>query len=176
MSNDTRYPIGRFQSRTELTADERRALIDEIAATPAAMREAVRGLTDAQLDTQYREGGWTLRQVAHHLPDSHMNAYCRMKFALTESEPTIRPYDEDAWARLADTRETPVEVSVALLESLHARWVTLLRSLRDEDFRRTFRHPDHEGMQTVDWIVAFYSWHGRHHTTHITSARERHGW
>ncbi len=176
MSDDPRYPAGRFQSRTELTGEERRALIDEIAAAPAALREAVRGLDDAQLDTPYRDGGWTLRQVVHHLPDSHLNAYCRVKLALTESEPTIRPYDEDAWAHLADTRDTPVEVSLALLESLHARWVTLLRSIEDEDFRRTFRHPEREGVQTLDWIVALYSWHGRHHTAHITSTRQRLGW
>lgn len=176
MSDDPRYPVGRFQSRTELNGEERRALIDEIAAAPAALREAVRGLDDAQLDTPYRDGGWTLRQVVHHIPDSHLNAYCRVKLALTENEPTIRPYDEDAWAQLSDTRDTPVEVSLALLESVHARWITLLRSLKDDDFRRTFRHPEREGVQTIDWIVARYSWHGRHHTAHITSTRERLGW
>lgn len=176
MSSDPRYPIGPFQRRDELSEDERRTMLDHIAATPARMREAVAGLSDEQLDTPYREGGWTARQVVHHVPDSHLNAYCRLKLALTENEPTIRPYDEDTWARLADSRETPVEVSLTLLESLHARWMTLFRSMKPEDFRRTFRHPEHGGIQTLDWLVAMYAWHGRHHVGHITSLRERMGW
>lgn len=176
MSIDPRFPIGPAPNRLELSSGERRAMIDEIAAAPARMREAVRGLTDAQLDTPYREGGWTLRQVVHHVPDSHLNAYCRLKLTLTESEPTIRPYDEASWAQLDDSRDTPVEVSLTLLESLHTRWVTLFRSLRDDDFARTFRHPEHGGTQTLDWLVAMYAWHGRHHAGHITSLRERHGW
>ena len=151
-------------------------MIDEIAAAPVRMREAVRGLSEQQLDTPYRDGGWTVRQVVHHVPDSHLNAYCRLKLALTEDEPTIRPYDEATWAELEDSRSTPIEVSLTLLESLHARWVGLLRSLKDDDFRRTFRHPEHGGVQTLDWLVAMYSWHGRHHVGHITSLRERHGW
>lgn len=174
--SDLSYPIGKFQPQSTLTPDERRAKIDEIAAAPARMREAVRGLDDAQLDTPYREGGWTLRQVVHHVPDSHLNAYCRLKLALTEDNPTIRPYDEGRWAELGDSRATPVEVSLTLLESLHARWVALLRSLQDEDFGRTFRHPDHAGTPTLDWLVSLYAWHGRHHAAHITSLRERSGW
>ena len=173
---DPRYPIGPFQSRTQLDAGERRDLIDDIAATPARMRAAVAGLTDAQLDTPYREGGWTLRQVVHHVPDSHMNAYMRVKLALTEEVPTIRPYDEALWAALDDSRTTPVATSLTLLESLHERWVGLLRGLDESDFRRTFRHPEHQGAQTIDWIVALYAWHGRHHTGHITQTRETHGW
>lgn len=173
---DPRFPIGPFQSRTELNPDERRGMIDEIAAAPARMREAVRGLTDEQLDTPYRDGGWTLRQVVHHVPDSHLNAYSRLKLALTENEPVIRPYDEALWAQLDDVRTTPVEVSLTLLESLHARWVGLLRSMKDEDFRRTFKHPDHPGTQTLDWLVAMYSWHSRHHVAHITALREQKGW
>jgi uncharacterized damage-inducible protein DinB len=176
MTSDPRYPAGTFQSRDALTSDERRALIDEIAATPARMREAVRNLTDAQLDTPYREGGWTLRQVVHHVPDSHLNAYIRTKLALTENAPTIKPYDEAAWATLDDSRVTPIETSLALLESLHARWVGLLRSLRDEDFARTFRHPEQSGPKSIDWLVALYAWHGRHHTAHITTLRDRNGW
>ncbi len=175
-STDPRYPVGPFQSRTELSPDERRAMIEDIAAAPARMREAVRDLSEEQLDTPYRDGGWTVRQVVHHVPDSHLNAYCRLKLALTENEPTIRPYDEATWAELEDSRSTPIEVSLTLLESLHARWVGLLRSLKDDDFRRTFRHPHHAGIQNLDWLVAMYSWHSRHHVGHITALRERHGW
>lgn len=173
---DLSFPIGKFERRDELNADERRAMIDTIAAAPARMREAVAGLSDAQLDTPYREGGWSVRQVVHHLPDSHLNAYTRLKLALTENEPVIRPYDEAAWAELADTRQTPIEVSLTMIEALHARWVTLLRSLGESDFRRTLRHPDHSGILTVDWLVAMYAWHSRHHVAHITSLRERGGW
>ncbi len=174
--SDLSYPIGKFQPQFELTPDERRARIDEIAAAPARMRDAVRGLDDEQLDTPYREGGWTVRQVVHHVPDSHLNAYCRFKLALTEDSPTIRPYDEARWAELSDSRDTPIEVSLTLLESLHARWVGLLRSLKDDDFRRTFRHPEHAGTPTLDWLLALYGWHSRHHVAHITSLRERKGW
>ena len=173
--NDPRYPIGPFARRDELTRDERREMIDAIAATPARLRNAIAGLDDAQLDTPYRDGGWTVRQVAHHLPDSHVNAYVRLKLALTEDEPTIKPYDEARWAELADSRDTPVETSLVLLDTLHARWISLLRSMRDDDFRRTFRHPDH-GAVTVDWLVAMYAWHGRHHVAQIHSLRERNRW
>ena len=151
-------------------------MLNDIAAAPARMREAVAGLDDAQLDTPYREGGWTLRQVVHHVPDSHLNAYCRLKLTLTEQEPVIRPYDESLWARLDDSRTTPIAVSLTLLESLHARWMEIFRSLTPEDYRRTFRHPEHDGIQTLDWLVAMYSWHGRHHVGHITSTRQRLGW
>ncbi len=173
---DLRYPIGKFERRDELNADERRTMIDTIAAAPSRMREAVSGLSDAQLDTPYRDGGWTVRQVIHHVPDSHLNAYIRLKLALTEEDPLIRPYDEALWAGLPDTQQTPVEVSLTLLESLHARWVTLLRSLEDSDFRRTLRHPEHSGILTLDWLVSMYAWHSRHHVAHVTSLRERMGW
>jgi uncharacterized damage-inducible protein DinB len=173
---DPRYPIGKFERRDSLSPQERRACIDQIASMPQQIRDAVRGLSDQQLDTPYREGGWTLRQVVHHVPDSHMNAYMRLKHALTEESPTIKPYDEDAWSKLADARDTPVETSLALLAALHQRWVGLLRTLQDDDFRRTFRHPEHPGSVTIDWLVALYAWHGRHHTAHITSARERMKW
>jgi uncharacterized damage-inducible protein DinB len=173
---DLRYPIGEFERRDELNADERRTMIDTIAAAPARMREAVSGLSEAQLDTPYRDGGWTVRQVIHHVPDSHLNAYIRLKLALTENDPAIRPYDEGLWAELADSKETPVEVSLTLLESLHARWVTLLRSLQESDFRRTLRHPEHSGILTVDWLISMYAWHSRHHVGHVTALRERSGW
>jgi uncharacterized damage-inducible protein DinB len=173
---DLRYPIGKFERGPEpLTADARRRLIDQIAEAPARLREAVRDLSEEKLDTEYRPGGWTVRQVAHHLPDSHLNAYVRFKLALTESEPTIKPYEEGLWARLADVRETPVEVSVVLLEALHRRWVVLLRALSDGDFARTFRHPE-AGAMSLDRTLALYAWHGRHHVAHITSLKDRMGW
>ncbi len=173
---DLRYPIGEFERPDQLSADERRTMIDTIAAAPSRMREAVSGLSDAQLDTPYRDGGWTVRQVIHHVPDSHLNAYVRLKLALTEDDPAIRPYDEALWAALPDSKETPVEVSLTLLESLHARWVTLFRSMQEADFRRTLRHPEHSGILTLDWLVAMYAWHSRHHVAHITSLRERMSW
>ena len=175
-TSDLRFPVGRFERPAGPLAPERRArLIDDIAAAPAALRRAVEGLGDAQLDTPYRPGGWTVRQVAHHVPDSHMNAYVRLKLALTEDEPTIKPYDEARWAELADTRDTPVETSLALLDALHRRWVTLLRSLPPQAFARTFRHPE-MGVMSLDQLVALYAWHGRHHVAHVTSLREREGW
>jgi len=173
--NDPRYPIGTFQRRDELTPDERRAWIDAIAGTPARLRDAVAGLDDAQLATPYRDGGWTVHQVVHHLADSHVNGYIRLKLALTEESPAIKPFDEARWAELSDVRDTPIETSLTLLDALHGRWSSLLRSLHDEDFRRTFVHPEH-GKVTVDWLVAMYSWHGRHHVAQITSLRERSRW
>ncbi|HEY4640607.1 MAG TPA: putative metal-dependent hydrolase [Thermoanaerobaculia bacterium] len=173
---DHRYPIGTFERRDTLTPDERRTFIAQLAEAPARMREAVSGLGDERLDTPYRDGGWTVRQVVHHVPDSHLNAYCRLKIALTEDgTPTIRPYDEASWAKLPDMRSTPTEVSLTLLESLHARWVGLWQSMSDADFERTFNHPEH-GVRSVDWLLALYAWHGRHHVAHITALRERMRW
>lgn len=172
---DPRYPVGKFESRSKLDAEERISMIEQIAAAPAKMREAVRGLSESQLNTPYREGGWTVRQVVHHVPDSHLNGYTRLKLALTEREPTIKPYDQSAWADLADSRDTPIETSLMLLESVHDRWVRLLRSLDAAAFERTFRHPEH-GAVTIDWLIAMYAWHGRHHVGHITSLREQKGW
>jgi uncharacterized damage-inducible protein DinB len=173
---DPRYPIGPYVRRDELNPGERRALIDEIAAAPAHLREAVRGLDQTQLDTPYRDGGWSVRQVVHHVPESHLNAYTRLKLALTEDTPVIRPYDEDAWGQTAEVSITPVETSLTLLEALHERWVLLLRALTADQFRRALRHPDHSGTQTIDWLVSLYAWHGRHHVGHVTSLRERSGW
>jgi uncharacterized damage-inducible protein DinB len=173
---DPRYPIGTFERRDTLTPDERQTLIAQLAAAPARMREAVSGLNDEQLDTPYRDGGWSARQVVHHVPDSHLNAYCRLKITLSEeNSPTIRPYDEAAWATLPDMFITPIDVSLTLLESLHARWVGLWSAMKDEDFARTFNHPEH-GIRTLDWLLALYGWHSRHHVAHITSLRERMGW
>jgi hypothetical protein len=150
--------------------------IAEIAAAPAHLRKAVAGLTPAQLDTPYRPGGWTVRQVVHHVPDSHLNAYTRIKLALTEEEPTIRPYEEARWAELPDARTGPIEPSLGLLESLHQRWLLLLTQLQPSDFERRFRHPEHGRIFTANEAVAMYAWHGRHHVAHITSLRQRMGW
>ena len=174
-SSDLRYPVGNFEARNKITSDERRALIGMIADAPRNLRGAVANLNERQLDTPYRDGGWTVRQVAHHIPDSHLNAYTRLKLALTEDEPTIKPYEEARWAELADSRETPIEVSLTLLDSLTTRWVTLLNSMTENDFARKFRHPDH-GAVDVDWLVQMYAWHSRHHVAHITSLRARNGW
>lgn len=173
--NDPRYPIGKWDRRTELSSTERGELIDAIAAMPADMRKAVAGLSAELLETPYRDGGWTLRQVVHHVPDSHLNSYTRFKLALTEENPTIRPYDEGKWAELEDSRTTPLETSLTLLESLHDRWVRLLRSMSDADFKRLLTHPVN-GPMTLDAMVSLYAWHGRHHVAHITSTRERFGW
>jgi DinB superfamily len=172
---DHRYPIGEHQSKPALTTDERRGAIDRIAETPERLATAIAGLSPQQLDTPYRPDGWTVRQVVHHLPDSHMNAYVRFKLALTEDEPTIKPYDEALWAMLADSRDTPIAVSGALLRALHQRWVTLLRAMRPEDFARRLNHPD-RGIETLDGKLWEYAWHGQHHVAHITSLRERMGW
>lgn len=172
---DPRYPIGRFTPDDRSTPETRARHIDEIAALPQRLRQAVKGLSDDQLNTPYREGGWTVRQLVHHVPDSHMNAYIRCKLALTEDSPTIKPYDQAAWANLLDSARTPVEVSLSLLEAVHTRWVTLLRSLKPEEFLRKFNHPE-TGVQTIDSTVALYAWHSNHHLGHITALRERMKW
>ncbi|SRR6266496_112497 len=172
---DPRFPIGKFHFEGPLTADQRANFIVEIEQAPAALRAAVKDLSAEQLDTPYRDGGWTVRQVVHDLPDSHMNAYVRWKLALTEDEPMIKPYAEDRWAELADTQSTPIEVSLALLESLHTRGVRLLRSLRPEDWKRTFRHPE-RGVVSLEMNLAMYAWHGKHHVGHVTELRKRMGW
>ena len=172
---DPRYPIGEFQRQAAYTPSERLALIEQLREAPARLLAALHGLNDAQLETPYRDGGWTLRQVAHHVPDSHLNAYVRVKLALTEDRPTIKPYDEEAWARLADTPGTPLEVSLALLEALHARWAVLFASLADADWRREFLHPVN-GPTSIEVALASYVWHGAHHTAQVSGLRERRGW
>jgi uncharacterized damage-inducible protein DinB len=175
--SDPRYPIGKYNLDVPPTAAERGGLIADIEKTPAALRDAVRGLTAAQIETPYREGGWSVRQVVHHVPDSHMNAYVRFKLALTENEPLIKPYAEDRWAKLEDSRSTPLEVSLTLLEALHHRWVRLLRSmeLEPEQWERTFRHPE-IGTVSLGKSLLLYAWHGRHHVAHITELRKKNGW
>jgi uncharacterized damage-inducible protein DinB len=172
---DPRYPIGKMEMPKAITAAKRQQAIESIAATPKNLREAVRGLNDAQLDTPYREGGWTVRQVVHHVPDSHMNAYVRLKLALTEAKPTIKPYEESAWAELADSKNAPIEASQRLLEALHERWDRVWRSLKAEDFSRPLVHPEN-GERNIDWLLFVYEWHGRHHVAHITELRKRQGW
>lgn len=172
---DPRYPIGKFEAPASLTGDLRQNLIQSIAGAPARLRAAVSGLSEEQLNTPYRDGGWTVRQVVHHVPDSHLNAYIRTRLALTEDCPTIKPYEEKLWSELHDARTAPIGMSLDLLERLHERWILLLRSLQPEDFSRTWRHPV-SGVRTLDWLVSLYSWHGRHHTAHITSLRDRMGW
>lgn len=171
---DPRYPTGRFVP-PEPTRESRALAIAAIAETPQQLRDAVQGLDEDQLDTPYREGGWTLRQVVHHVPDSHLNAYIRLKLALTEPGPVIKPYDEAAWANLVDTTAVPIDVSLNLLDALHQRFVAVLRSMTDEDFRREYVHPE-TGRHALDHLLALYAWHGAHHTAHITTTRARMGW
>jgi hypothetical protein len=172
---DLRYPIGKFHFEGPTTEEQKQTHLRDIEQAPAKLRAVVKGLSDKQLDTRYRPDGWTVRQVTHHVPDSHLNAYIRFKLALTEDDPTIKSYAEDRWAQLADTQTTPVEVSLSMLDSLHARWMQLLRSLKPEDWKRTFRHPE-LGSVSLEKNLALYSWHGRHHVAHIANLRERSGW
>src|ERR671923_2664731 len=165
--SDPRYPIGKFNGQAPASAAEREKFIEDIEKTPAKLRAAIQDLSDKQLDTPYRDGGWTVRQVVHHVPDSHMNAYIRFKLGLTEDTPTIKPYEENSWAQLPDSRTTPIAVSLDILENVHKRWVNLLRAMRDADFARKINHPE-SGVQTLDRVLALYAWHGRHHIAHVT--------
>jgi uncharacterized damage-inducible protein DinB len=173
--SDLSYPIGKFTWDGPGSPSDRVARIEEIAAAPSALRAAVAGLTQEQLDTPYRPGGWTVRQVCHHLPDSHLNAYVRFKLAVTEDVPTVKPYDEAAWAELPDVKTVPVATSLVLLEALHGRWVAFLSALSDAEWARTFRHPE-LGVVPLEKNVALYAWHGLHHVAHVTSLRARMNW
>jgi len=173
---DLRFPIGKFSSPASSMAGIRAAHIQTLRSLPDRLKEAVSGLGDAQLDTPYRDGGWTIRQVVHHVADSHANAYVRFRLALTEDWPTIKPYEEAAWAELADARTLPAGVSLDLLTALHARWVCLLESLTEEDFLKGYVHPASGGRQNLAQVLALYDWHSRHHTAHITNLRKRMGW
>ena len=165
MTDDLRYPTGKFTFDPDITPDKRAKSIAAIREAPALMRAAVQGLSDAQVDTPYREGGWTPRQIAHHVAESHMNAYIRFKLAITESNPTIKPYDENLWAKTPDVAREPAATSVALLEAM-----------RPEDFARTVFHPEHKRELSLDWMLQLYSWHGKHHASHITHLRSRNKW
>ena len=173
--DDLRYPIGKFTFAENLSDKERGQVIAAITEAPANLRAAVSGLSDEQLETPYRPGGWTVRQVVHHVFDSHLNSYTRFRLALTEDEPLIKPYDEGAWAELIDAKTAPVEVSLTLLEALHTRWVMLLNSLSPSDWQRTFRHPE-LGVVSLEKNVQLYAWHGKHHVAHINNLRERENW
>ena len=172
---DPRYPIGKFEPKERYTPQEIEQNIERISALPSKLEAAVKGLTPAQLDTPYREGGWTVRQVVHHVPDSHMNAYVRIKWTLTEASPLIKAYDEKAWAETPETKAAP-ELSLALLKALHAKWVALLRGLAPNDLRKDFTHPETKQLVRIERLIALYAWHGEHHLAHITSLREKMGW
>ncbi|MEP7086304.1 MAG: YfiT family bacillithiol transferase [Gemmatimonadota bacterium] len=164
-----RYPVGRFVVPEKISPEETAKHIEEIAAAPAALRAAVKGLSEAELDKPYREGGWTIRQVVHHVADSHVNAYVRMKLALTEDAPMISTYMEDRWAELPDSRDVPVETSLRLLESVQERWVSIMRSMTDAQWHRVYMHPE-MGRYPLDRQAALYAWHGKHHVAHVKSA------
>jgi uncharacterized damage-inducible protein DinB len=175
-ASDLRYPIGRFEFEPVGSESRIDAWIEAIAGLPARLRSAVTDLSEEQWETPYRPGGWTVRQVVHHLPDSHLNAYIRFKLALTESDPAIKPYDEAKWAELPDSRLVAPDVSLSLLDALHTRWSGLLRAMKPEDFGRRFEHPEHKRFFTLEEALAMYEWHGRHHLGHITALAEREGW
>lgn len=175
MSTDLRYPVGKFVRANALTPEQRTAAFRTLAGTPANLRAAINGLTDRQLDTPYRPDGWSVRQVVHHMADSHMNALVRLKLGLTEETPTIKPYDEAKWAELDDSRSNVAD-SVQLLTALHARWVYLLERMKPEQFARKINHPEGKEPMSLDTLLALYEWHSRHHVAHITELRKREGW
>ena len=172
---DLRYPIGPFQPPTTISPQDLQSAIDAVAALPSQLRSALAGLDEQQIDTPYRPGGWTVRQLVHHVADSHMHSYIRMRLALTENEPDISAYNEKAWAELVDARHAAPDVSVSLLDCLHRRWTMLLRGFKEGDWKRTFRHPE-RGPVRLDTNALLYAWHGRHHVAHITSLRQRMLW
>lgn len=171
MQQDPRFPIGKFDPNAAGTREDS---IQAIKDLPVNLANAVNGLDDEQLDTPYREGGWTLRQTVHHVADSHINSLCRFKLALTEENPTIRPYYEARWAELTDS-SLPVDISLKIIEGIHSRWAALLESMSDEDFTRRLQHPE-SGEWALENMLAMYAWHSRHHTAHITRLRDRMGW
>ena len=175
IASDPRYPVGKFSHEGPVPAEQRTQYLEQVAQAPAKLRAATQGLSDVQLDTPYRDGGWGPRQVVHHVADSHMNAFIRFKLSLTEDNPTIKPYAEDLWAELPDGKSLPPEVSLAILDNVHRRWITLLRAMKETDWARTFTHPA-MGVRRLDQSLALYAWHGRHHVAHITALRQEKGW
>jgi uncharacterized damage-inducible protein DinB len=175
MQKDPRYPIGKFDKNITVTKEMRSDFITTIETLPSQLRKEVENLSQQQLDTPYRDGGWTIRHVVHHIPDSHINSYVRFKLALTEDNPQIKTYEEHLWAELQDTFKTPIDVSLNLLESLHKRWAVLLKSLTDEQFKKTFQHPEW-GNITLGKTLALYAWHSEHHLAHITELKKRMSW
>ena len=172
---DLRYPVGEFKMEATISDARRGAMLRDIAELPAKLRAAIAGLNDQQLDTPYRDGGWTVRQTVHHVADSHVNSYIRVRFAATEENPTIMPYPEAVWAELPDAKHAPVEVSLKILEGLHHRWVMLFESFKPEDWQRTMFHPERGKLDMIT-VLALYSWHSKHHVAHITELRKRKGW
>ncbi|MCU0453362.1 MAG: putative metal-dependent hydrolase [Bacteroidetes bacterium] len=172
---DPRYPVGKFAPKDTISQDERTALIRQIEEAPERLAQAVAGLTEIQLDTPYRDGGWTVRQVVHHLADSHMNAYIRFRLAVTEDNPTVKPYNEKRWSELIDSRTAPIDLSISIIEALHARWAMMLESFTSADFERRVQHPEN-GPMDVDRLLQLYAWHGRHHCAHVTELRRVKGW
>jgi hypothetical protein len=175
MSGDLRYPVGPCEWSIEVNAEEKQRHICDIVELPAKLREAVAGLAERHLDVPYREGGWTIRQIVHHNPDSHLNSYVRFRLALTEDQPTIKPYDERLWAEIADARTAPIDMSLDLADALHRRWSLLLGNMTDGDFERTIRHPE-LGVLKLKSLLAGYGWHCRHHVAQIVATRRRMGW
>ena len=175
MTTDLRYPIGRFERSTEFSDTSRAAAVAAIASAPAALRRSVHGLNNSQIDTPYRPEGWTVRQLVHHMADSHVNAYVRHRLALTEDNPTIKPYDENLWAELSDAKAAPIESSLQMLEAMHERWVLSLKVMEPAHFSRTLNHPE-RGPMTLDLMLELYAWHGKHHVAHVTDLRKREGW
>lgn len=175
MSDELRYPMGPWTWPAEVTPAERAQHIRDIEELPAQLREAVTGLDPRHLDIPYREGGWTIRQIVHHVPESHMNSYIRFKLALTEDNPAVKPYDEALWAKLPDASTAPIELSLNLADALHQRWVIVLRAMTDGEFERTYYHPEN-GTHKLDAILGLYAWHGRHHAAQIVATRKYYGW
>jgi len=175
MNEDLRFPIGQFDNAAKVTPQKRKEFIQTIEELPENFRQAVKGLSEKQLDTPYRPEGWTVRQLVHHVADSHLNSYIRFKLGLTEVAPTIKPYEEALWAETADGKSAPVEISLNLIDAIHARWTIFLKSMSDADFNRKINHPE-SGEMSLDSLLALYDWHSRHHTAHITKLRERNGW
>lgn len=172
---DLRYPIGKYEPQP-FSEQQKQEWLNDIKFLPLALENAILNLDALQLETPYREGGWTSKQVVHHVADSHINAYCRFKLGLTEDNPTIKPYEEGLWANLHDTHNTPVNISITLLHALHVRLHEVLRNISDEEFNRTIFHPEHKKEITLWYLLGMYAWHGKHHTAHITSLRERNNW
>ncbi len=175
MSEDLRFPIGKFDSEIKVTPQMRDEFIQTIEELPAKFRQAIEGLSDEQIDTPYRAEGWTVRQLVHHVADSHINSFCRFKFGLSEDTPTIKPYDEAVWAEMPDSKSAPVDLSLNIIDGVHARWALLLKSMSASDFARKINHPE-RGAMSLDAMLALYGWHSLHHTAHVTKLRERNGW
>ncbi len=172
---DTKFPIGKYEPQP-FSENQKEAWLNDIKFLPQSLEYSVLNLDAAQLNTPYRDGGWTVKEVVHHVADSHINAYCRFKLGLTENNPTIRPYEQDLWAQLSDTQNLPINISLTLLHALHARWYEILRNMGDADWNKTIVHPEHGKTFTLWHLLGMYAWHGKHHSAHITTLRERMGW